>query len=218
MSQDRQLQEAVLAELSWDRSIEAAHIGVAASSGIITLTGNVNSFAEKHAAEMAANRVKGVKAVIEKIEVTLPFEHQYGDDQLIIAIIERLAWNTSVPNDSVKVVVEKGWVTLSGEVDWHHQKEAAEQDIKHMAGLVGISNRIMIKSHLNIQDLTHKITSALHRAWFFKDNNVKITTNNGHVHLMGTVHSPTDRINAQRIAWGTPGVTHVKNDIAISVR
>ncbi len=117
MSHDTQLQQAVLAELSWEPSVTAAHIGVAANAGVVTLTGHVGSLAEKHAAEAAARRVKGVKAVAEEIEVRLPFETKRTDEDIALAAIERLAWDVSVPRDAVSVKVENGRINLSGQVD-----------------------------------------------------------------------------------------------------
>ena len=121
MPQDSQLKELVLAELKWDPSVTAAHIGVTANGGVVSLTGHVENYAEKSAAEHAARRVKGVKAVAEEIEVRLPFDRQRGDDDIAGAAISRLYWDVSVPRDAAQVKVEKGWVTLTGEVDWHFQ-------------------------------------------------------------------------------------------------
>ena len=119
MSNDSQLQQAVLAELNWEPSITAAHIGVTAEDGVVTLTGHVDTFIQKHSAEQAAGRVKGVKGVAEEIEVQLPFDKKRTDDEIAAAAIDRLEWDVSIPPDVIKVKVEKGWVTLTGEVNWH---------------------------------------------------------------------------------------------------
>jgi osmotically-inducible protein OsmY len=121
MLQDSQLQRAVIAELGWEPSVDSAHIGVTAHAGVVTLNGHVRNFSQKLAAEKAVGRVKGVKAVAEEIEVKLPFDVERDDEDIASAAIERLAWDSSVPRDAVKVRVEKGWVTLSGKVDWHYQ-------------------------------------------------------------------------------------------------
>ena len=149
MSQDRELQESVMVELGWEPSIDAAHIGVAAHAGVVTLTGHVRSFPQKIAAERAAARVKGVKAVAEEIEVKLPYDVRRGDENIAGAAIERLAWDATVPPDAVEVRVEKGWVTLNGEVDWQFQKEAAAQAVRTLIGVVGVSNLIEIKPTVN---------------------------------------------------------------------
>ena len=125
MSHDDQLQKAVLDELNWEPSITAAHIGVTAENGTVTLTGHVHSYGQKHAAEMATGRVKGVKAVAEEIEVRLPYEIKRDDADIATAAVNRLAWDTGTPRDAVKVKVERGRITLSGQVEWHFQKEAA---------------------------------------------------------------------------------------------
>ncbi|SRR5271157_5307944 len=144
MSQDKQLQESVMIELGWEPSIDAASIDVTAHAGVVTLTGHVQSFAQKVAAERATARVKGVKAVVEQIEVKLPYDIERGDERIARAAIERLAWDTSVPPGTIEIRVEKGWVTLKGEVDWHFKKEAAEQAVRTLIGVVGISNLIEI--------------------------------------------------------------------------
>src|ERR1700735_1020935 len=137
MSQDSQLQQSVLAAFNWEPSVSGGHIGVTANAGVVTLSGHVDSYASKHAAETAARRVKGVKAVAEEIEVRLPFNTQRPDEEIAAAAIERLAWNASVARDSVQVKVEKGWITLTGEVDSWYQKDAAERDIRPLHGVVG---------------------------------------------------------------------------------
>lgn len=118
MSQDSLLQLAVLAELGWDPSVTASHIGVTANAGVVTLTGHVETYAEKLAAENAARRVKGVKAVAEELEVELPFERIRGDDDIAAAVLDRLAWDVSIPPDAVSVKVEQGWIVLTGDVNW----------------------------------------------------------------------------------------------------
>jgi len=215
MTEDRKLQEAVLAELSWEPSVTAGHIGVTARHGVVTLTGHVESFAEKHAAETAAGRVKGVVAVAEEIEVKLPFERQRGDEEIAAAATERLSWDVSVPKDAVKVKVEKGWITLSGEVDRHFQKDAAEQDVRRLMGVVGVSNQTTIKPTLNIADISDKIVHALHRSWFFDPKNISVTAEGGTVRLSGTVHSISERADALATAWAAAGTTDVVNDILV---
>jgi osmotically-inducible protein OsmY len=214
MSRDSQLQQAVLAELGWDPSVVAAHIGVTANAGVITLTGHVESFAEKHAAETATRRVRGVKAVAEEIEVRLAFDRKRGDDAIAAAAIERLAWDVSIPNDTVAVQVENGWVTLSGEVELHYQKEAAEEDVRRLLGVVGVSNQTTIKPRLNDSNISDEIMNALNRSWFFDPMTIRVSAEGGKVCLTGTVNSPHERQVAAVTAWAA-GATAVKNDIAI---
>ncbi len=215
MSQDSQLQQSVLAEFNWEPSVTAGHIGVTANAGVVTLSGHVDSYAKKRAAETAARRVKGVKAVAEEIEVRLPFETKRSDEEIAAAAIERLSWNVSVPKDSVQVKVEKGWVTLTGEVDWWFQKEAAEHDIRPLHGVRGVSNQATIKPRVNTANLSDDITHALHRSWFFDPANVHVHADGGRIVLSGTVHSIHERQVAAQTAWSAPGATMVENDIAV---
>jgi osmotically-inducible protein OsmY len=215
MSHDSQLQLAVLAELSWEPSVTAGHIGVTANAGIVTLTGPVENFAEKHAAETAARRVRGVLGVAEEIEVQIPFERQRGDDDIAAAALERLAWDVSVPREAVSVRVEKGWLTLNGEVDAYYQKQAAEQDVRRLAGVVGVSNQIVLKPRVDTANLSDDITHALHRSWFFDTNTITVSADRGKIRLTGTVHSPHERQVAAETAWAAAGATSVENDLSI---
>lgn len=215
MSQDSQLQQSVLAELGWEPSVVAGHIGVTASAGVVTLTGHVDSYAHKHAAEAAAGRVKGVRAVAEEIEVRLPFDAKRSDEDIAAAAIQRLAWNVSVPKDSVKVKVEKGWVTLTGNVDWWYQRDASEHDVRPLHGVVGVSNQIAIKPRVNASRLGDDITHALNRSWFFDPANVHVRAEGGKVVLTGTVNSFHERQVAAQTAWSAPGATMVENDLTI---
>ena len=215
MSKDSQLQQAVLAELEWEPSVNPAHIGVTANAGVATLTGHVDDYMQKHAAETAAGRVKGVKAVAEELEVKLPFDVKRGDEQIAAAAVDRLGWDVSVPRDAVKVRVEHGWVTLSGEVDWWFQGQAAEQAVKHLMGVVGVSNATTIKPRVDTATLSDDITHALHRSWFFDPKTVQVTAERGQVRLTGTVHSQHDRQLAAETAWAAQGATGVQNLITV---
>jgi osmotically-inducible protein OsmY len=216
MSQDKQLQESVMFELGWEPSIDAAQIGVAANAGVVTLTGHVQSFPEKVAAERAAARVKGVKAVAEEIEVKLPYDVTRGDESIAAAAIERLAWDSSVPPDAIVIRVEKGWVTLNGEVEWYFQKEAAEQAVRPLIGVVGISNLIEIKPTVNADDVSQNITRALHRSWFYDPNTIRVSAQGGKIKLTGQVTTWTARDLAGATAWSAPGATYVENDISVT--
>jgi len=216
MSHDDQLQKAVLAELNWEPSITAAHIGVAAENGTVTLSGHVQSYGQKHAAEKAAGRVKGVKAIAEEIEVKLPCEIKRDDTDIATAASNRLAWDTGTPHDAVKVKVEKGWITLTGEVDWHFQKEAAEREVRNLLGVTGVSNQVTIKARVDTSHLQDDIQHALHRSIFFQPENVHVSATDGHVKLTGTVASWEDRRQAGWTAWAAPGATAVENDLIVA--
>jgi osmotically-inducible protein OsmY len=218
MPDDQHLQHAVLAELNWEPGVTAGHVGVTTNDGVATLTGHVETFAEKHAAEAAALRVKGVQAVANEIEVRLRPETQRTDDEIAAAAVERLAWDVTVPPEAVKVSVENGWITLSGEVDWHYQKAAAEQDVHRLFGVVGVTNLIAIKSRVHPSDISDDIMHALHRSWFFDPATITVTAEDGKVRLTGTVHSAHARQVAAATAWSAPGVTEVENAIVIVQR
>jgi len=215
MSQDNNLQHAVLEELNWEPSVIAAHIGVVANAGVVTLTGHVESFAQKHAAETAVRRVKGVKAVAEEIEVRLPYEKKRSDEEIAGAAIGRFEWDVSIPRDTIKVTVDAGWVTLTGEVDWHYQKDAASMDVRSLFGVTGVSNQITIKPTVNISNISDDIMHALGRSWFFDPKTISVSAQGGKVRLTGTVNSWHDRQLAGATAWAAPGATAVENDIAV---
>lgn len=215
MSNDTALKDSVLAELSWEPSVTAAHIGVTARDGVVTLTGHVQSFAEKHAAEMAVRRVKGVKAIADEIEVKLPFEVKRTDEDIAGAAVSRLAWDSTIPLNSVQATVQAGWVTLTGEVDWHFEHDAAAQEVRRLWGVVGVTNNITVKSRVNTANISGDITRALHRSWF-DPQHIKVTAEGGRVKLTGTVRSWSDRMLAGATAWAAAGATSVENDLVIA--
>ncbi len=215
MSHDDKLQRAVLAELRWEPSITAAHIGVEASHGTVTLSGHVDSYGQKHAAELAAGRVKGVKAIAEEIEVRLPSSGIRDDADIAAAAINRLAWDSTTPKNAVTVTVEDGWMTLTGEVDRQYQKDAAAVEVRHLMGVTGVSNQITVKPHADTKHLQDEIHNALHRSVFAKPENIHVSAKGGEITLTGTVDSWLDRQKAQWTAWATPGTTAVENDLVV---
>lgn len=215
MSSDRLIQQAVLDELRWEPRVPAEQIGVTAHDGVVTLSGHVASFAERHAAEAAAKRVKGVLAVVEKIEIRLAETAKRDDAAIAEAAAQRLAWDVLVPPGAVTVVVTDGWVTLEGEVDWHYQREAAELDVRGLYGVVGLSNAIRIRSGVDTVALSDDIAHALHRSWFFDPKTINVSAVAGAVTLSGTVRSPHERQLAASTAWAAPGVTDVINELII---
>ena len=213
---DTELQQAVLSELAWEPSVIAGHIGVTAIAGIVTLTGRVETFAEKHAAGSAAFRVKGVEAVVENIEVRLAFDAQRSDADIAAAVVNRLEWDVAVPRDAVEVNVEDGWITLSGEVAWNFQRKAATQDVRRLFGVVGVTNQITLKSHINVVQVRGDLTQALSRSWS-DSRNITVSASGATIRLSGSVRSPHDRDLAVATAWSAPGATAVENDLIISL-
>jgi len=216
MSADSDLKKAVLDELGWEPSVNAAHIGVTANAGVVTLTGHVDSFAHKLGAEKAASRVRGVKALAEEMEVKLPWEIKRGDEAIAAAAIERLSWNSTVPNDVVQVKVAKGWVTLAGTVAWRFEKDAAEQDIRMLSGVIGVSNEIVVRPTVNASNVKEEIERALHRSWYYDPNTIEVSAQGGKIKLTGNVSTWNARRLAGSTAWSAPGAISVENDIGVN--
>jgi osmotically-inducible protein OsmY len=215
MTTDAQLQQDVLAELAWEPTVEAAHIGVAARDGIVTLSGHVSSYAQKLAAERAARRVKGVQGIAEEIEVELPALDQRSDEDIALSILNVLRWHSSIPLDSVNVKVEKGYVTLTGELDWQYQKDLAGEDVHHIRGVRGVTNAITIKPRVKPQDIEARIKAALHRNAQIEAENIHVVASGGTVTLTGNVKSWYERSVAETAAWSAPGVTRVLDQITL---
>lgn len=219
MSTDAELKTDVLAELLWEPSVHAAHIVVIARDGVVSLSGHVASYAEKRGAEAAASRVRGVKALTDELDVRPPSSDEKRDDtQLAAAITDRLGWSATIPRGAVKVEVEKGWVTLSGTVEWRFQSQAAEAEIRHLAGVTGMSNLITIKRPSGAPGLGEDITEALKRTWLWDPNRqaVWVTAKDGAVTLSGTVASVHAREEAASAAWASPGTISVENQLTVT--
>jgi osmotically-inducible protein OsmY len=216
MKDDKGLQSNVLDELQWEPSIEAAEIGVAAHEGVVTLTGRVPTFSDKVTAERVAKRVHGVKAVANDIEVHLPSLGDHTDTDIAQAAVSALKWKPFVPEERIKVSVSKGWVTLEGDVDWHYQRESAEEGVRHLLGVRGVVNQITVKPKASATDVKVRIEAAFRRSAELDAEKVDVETHNGKVTLRGHVRSWAERQEAERTAWSAPGVTHVNNLIAIT--
>jgi osmotically-inducible protein OsmY len=211
---DKALQDAVIEELEWDPEVDSAHIGVAASDGAVTLSGHVSSYAEKWAAVRAAERVQGVLAVADEIEVRLPSSSVRDDLDIAESIARALRSHVSVP-DSVDAEVRHGYVTLRGEVDWSYQCEAAERVARTTLGVKGVSNLITLKPRVQPTQIERRIADAIKRMASLDANQITVTGTNGTVHLKGRVHSWYEKRLAEQEAKSAPGVLKVDNEITV---
>lgn len=216
MKTDTQLQLDVIAELKWQPSVNAAQIGVEVKDGVVTLAGHVDSYAEKWDAERATQRVPGVKALAIELEVKLPGSSRRDDADIARSAGNVLEWMTTLPKDHVKVKVEGGWITLSGEVDWDYQRQSATTGVRHLMGVTGVSDQITLKVTPTRTTLKADIESALHRRTAADIRAITVDVHGADVTLSGTVHSWFERDVASDSAWGTPGVHKVVNNIAVA--
>jgi osmotically-inducible protein OsmY len=216
MKTDAELQQDVMNELKWEPTLKAAEIGVGVTDGVVTLSGYVDSYYKKWAAERAAARVFGVRAVVEEIQVRYPGSLRRSDEDIAQAVANVLEWNVLVPHDRVKVQVQDGVVTLSGKVDWGYQKYAAEEAVRYLMGIIWLSNQITVKPTVKPLDVKAKIESAFQRNALLDSRRIKIETRGSKVILSGSVHSWGERAEAQWAAWAAPGVSEVENGIKIS--
>jgi osmotically-inducible protein OsmY len=216
MRTDLQLKKDVEDELEFDPAVTASDIGVSVKDGVVTLTGFVPNFWEKRAAERAAKRVEGVRAIANDIEVRLASESKRSDPEIARSIMQSLEWKSWLPKDRIKVIVEDGWVTLEGQVDWHWQKDAIYHDIRYVTGVKGVTNLISVRPTVRASEVKQKITNALVRNAELDADQVKVETTDGKVILKGKVHSFAERRQAELAAWSAPGVAEVENDIAIT--
>lgn len=215
MKTDTQLRNDILAELTWAPEVKTSDVGVIVKDGVVTLTGHLASHAEKYAVERAVQRVHGVKALAVELTVKLPFDNQRTDADIAMAVECALDWNALVPDDKIQPLVENGWITLAGEVEWGYQRSAAESAVRDLMGVTGVSNLVKVKPKVSPADVEKKIHDALSRQADREARKLAITVNGSQVTLRGTVHSWTDRDAVQGAAWATPGVTVVVNDLLV---
>lgn len=218
MNTDHAVKSDVLSELAWEPMLDADHIGVTARDGIVTLTGHVESFWQKRAAEQAAARVKGVKGIAEELEVRLPLHIRREDDEIAAAAVNRLEWDGTLPTDAVTVMVQNGIVTLTGTVPHHYQRSAAAWSVQPLWGVLGVNNEIAVlgpeKKPANPNQISDDIRRALNRGWFAADT-VHVAATGGTVTLSGSAQTLRDRTLAVETAWAAPGTNAVENHIRI---
>lgn len=216
MKTDMELQRDVAEELKWDQRIVDDEVGVAVRGGVVTLTGSVPDFAQKWAAVKAVERVSGIRAIAQELNVKMPEKHQKSDTELAHQVVNTLAWDIEVPHEKIKVRVERGWVTLEGEVNWKFQRSSAERAVRYLTGVAGVSNMLTIKSDVSASDVAKHVKDALRRSAETDAKKIDVVAKEGAITLTGTVRSWAERADAERAAWGTTGVTAVDDQLAIA--
>ena len=216
MKTDFELQQDVSAELEWDPAVHGARIGVEVSDGVVTLVGDLPTYAEKWAAERAAQRVAGVKALATSLKVQLTGPRRHSDADIAHAAENVLDWNATLPAGAVKLMVEGGWVTLTGEVDWHYQRQAAVASVRHLLGVTGVTDRIALKPAVEPEAVRADIEAALRRQAAVDAGGITVAVDGGEVTLSGLVHSWHERNAATHSAWGTPGVRNVIDHLQLA--
>ncbi|AXV81325.1 MULTISPECIES: BON domain-containing protein [Ralstonia solanacearum species complex] len=214
MKSDLGIKQDVSDELLWEPAVDAATIGVEVDHGVVTLSGHVRSYVEKLAAEHAAERVAGVRGVVQKLDVRLAGEHR--DEDVAAAARGALEWHASLPSDRITVLVENGWVTLSGDVDWAYQSELAEQAVGSLRGVAGLINRLAIRQRVAPEDVARQISAALRRHAEREASHIHVTVNGGTVTLSGRIGSAAERRAAKGAAWAAPGVTAVIDQLDLA--
>lgn len=213
---DKVLRQDVIDEFEFDPSFDGAHVGVAVDNKVITLTGHVESYAQKVAAVAATRRVKGVHAVADEIEVRYPFQSKIADDQIAKRAIDMLKWDSTVSPHQIDVLVQAGWITLSGTVNWQFEKQAAENCVRKLSGIVGVTNKITLRARATAADVKARIEAALKRQAEIEAGAIRVSVTGGdHVVLEGKVDNWSERRSAEKAAWSAVGVMSVDDLITI---
>ena len=215
MKTNAELQKDVQDAIKWQPLLNAAEIGVTAKDGVVSLTGVVDSYTKKTEAEDAAKNVAGVTALVEKIEVRYPSTYTKTNGEIATEVVTALQARWDVPKDKVKVKVENGWITLTGDLGWNFQREAAQDAIESLMGVTGVTNNIKIKSESKEAAEKAAIENALKRNWAFYENDIRVQVSGHRATLTGTVDSLYEKNEAARIAWNAPGVWSVDNELVV---
>jgi len=213
---DTELRDTVERALDFEPSIDAADIGVAVESGVVTLTGHVPTYAQKFTAERVVQGVNGVRGIAQEIEVRDGLGRQPADDEIAARALNSLSWDVTVPNEKIQVKVQKGWVTLTGKVDWNFQRMAAEHAVRKLSGVLGVANQIAVQPAVKAGDIKRRIEEALKRSAEVEANGVTVSVNNTKVTLEGKARSWVERGAIERAAWAAPGVASVDDRIVVS--
>ncbi len=210
------LRQDILNELDFDPRVDASHIGVAVKDGVVTLTGYVNNYAERVAAGHAVQRVKGVHGIAQDIEVRYPDEKKTTDDQIAKRALDIIAWDTTIPDEHIQVVVQNGWVTLRGYADWAFQRNNAEAAVRRLGGVLGVTNLIEVRPKVSAPDVKRRIEEALKRNAQMESNNIIVGVTGNKVTLDGNIHAWHERSIAEQAAWAAAGVSQVEDNLKIA--
>lgn len=215
MKTDAEIKQNVVSELEWDPSIDAARVGVAVKDQVVTLTGHLDNFAQKYAIERAVQRVAGVRALAIELDVKLDPHHVRSDADIALAAEQALTWHALVPHERVRVQVEKGWVTLNGEVDWHYQREGAAKAVRELTGVTGVTNAISLRPQATPNHISDRIRAALTRQVEREARRIEVSVEGATATLRGDVHSWAERTAAEGATWSAPGIRRVVNELQV---
>lgn len=215
MKTDPQLKQDVSDELAWDPAVKSEHVGVAVKNGVVSLSGHIDTYAEKRAIEKALRRVNGVKAIALELDVLLSPDHQRNDTDIAQAAEQALRWNSSLPPDRVRATVEHGWITLGGEVDWDYERISAEKAVRSLTGVLGVRNEITLRPRATPAGIATRIEQALERHAEREARRITVDVRGATVTLRGNVDSWRERDAAAGAAWSAPGVLAVVNELRV---
>jgi osmotically-inducible protein OsmY len=215
MKSDLEIRDDVLDQLNWEPFVSASEIGVSVKKGIVTLSGLVDSYAKKIAAETAAGKVTGVKAIAQDIQIGVSPSNKITDTEIAGSVVSALKWHSMVPEEKIKVKVEEGVVTLDGEVEWDYQRSSAKSAVMNLLGVKNVISNIKLHPLIQPSDIRRKITSAFHRTATIDAERITVDVSGTKVTLQGKVSSNAEKQDAENAAWSAPGITSVRNNLEL---